>query len=55
MTQNEQIRREMSYGIGAPQDMAEQTFSIRELQPELDVATWDRIVLELDNWPRDEL
>lgn len=54
MTQNEQIRREMSYGIGAPLDMAEQTFSVREVKP-IEMQPWERVVLELIEWPRDEL
>lgn len=53
---NAEFRREMTGNMPTGSyDMAEQTFSIRELREELDMQTWDRIVLELDNWPRDEM
>ncbi|MGE5650936.1 MAG: hypothetical protein ACM34A_12135 [Bacillota bacterium] len=54
MQTNEQIRREMSYGIGAPLDTSEMKFTVTRRDP-VEMQPWERVVLELIKWPRDEL
>lgn len=54
MTNNEQVRREMSYGIGAPSDTSDMTFTVTRREP-VNMQPWERVVLELIEWPREEL
>jgi len=50
---NEEVRRSMSFGIGSPQDPKDMQFRI--VHKDIDLQTWEKIVLELVEWPRDEL
>lgn len=52
---NAEFRREMTGNMPTGSyDMADMQFSVREVKP-IEMQPWERVVLELIEWPRDEL